>query len=144
MTKNDFRWKEQVKYFFEEDEIAIRQFDMKMIHGLEYYPPENIFIPTLNTQRLLCESYYACLHYKLLSLHSYEGEGKRKLIKHTASQVGIYHKEVVCNSNLKINYLMRFVQGAIQAGAWLSFYESSNLKDSVAYELLDNITRLKS
>lgn len=39
---------------------------------------------------------------------------------------------------------MRFVQGAIQAGAWLSFYESSNLKDSVAYELLDNITRLKS
>ena len=39
---------------------------------------------------------------------------------------------------------MRFVQGAIQAGAWLSLYESSNLKDSVAYELFDNISRLKN
>ena len=114
-----------------------------MIHGLEYYPPEKIFIPTLNTQRLLYESYYACLNYKVLSFHSYEGEGKRNLIKYTASRVGVYHKEVVCNSNLKINYLMRFVQGAIQAGAWLSFYESSNLKNSVAYQLFDNISHLK-
>ena len=57
-----------MKFFFEEDDIVIRQFDLKMKHGLEYYPPEKIFIPTLNTQRLLYESYHACLNYKILSV----------------------------------------------------------------------------
>ena len=62
-----------------------------------------------------------------------EGEGKRMMTKSNANKFGIYHKEVVCNKNLNIEYLLRFVQGACLTGAWLSFYEFSNLKNKVSY-----------
>lgn len=42
---------------------------------------------------------------------------------YNANIFGYYYKEIVCNRSLSFQYVIRFVQGAILAGAWLGFYE---------------------
>ena len=53
LTKDDFKWKEQLKYSIEEEEIVITQFNKKLVYGLEYYPPSSIIVPTQNWQLLM-------------------------------------------------------------------------------------------
>ena len=60
---------------------------------------------------------------KVLVVTGVEGDGKRNLISACAKDYGCYYKEIVCNKNISIQYLLKFVQGAVLAGAWLSFYE---------------------
>ena len=53
VSKDDFKWKEQLKYTIEDEEIVITQFNKKLLYGLEYYPPSEIRVPTQNWQMLL-------------------------------------------------------------------------------------------
>ncbi len=39
LTKDDFKWKQELKYYFEGEDIVVAQFDKKLVHQLEYYPP---------------------------------------------------------------------------------------------------------
>ena len=79
---------------------------------------------------------------KVLLVKGLEGQGKRNLMKACASEYGCYYKELVCNKNISIQYIMRFVQGAISAGAWLSFYEFEHLDDGVLINLLHELKKL--
>jgi len=44
---------------------------------------------------------------------------------------GVFQKEVVCSEKLSKHFVNKFVQGALAAGAWLSFYEFDSLNYSV-------------
>jgi hypothetical protein len=44
---------------------------------------------------------------------------------------GSYQKKVICNSKLSAHFVNKFVQGALAAGAWLSFYEFDSLNFAV-------------
>lgn len=79
---------------------------------------------------------------KILVLKGEEGEGKRNLMKACACEYGVYFKELVCNKNISSQYIMRFVQGAISAGAWLSFYEFEHLDDGVLIRLFRELKSL--
>lgn len=122
VSQRDFKWKQQFKFYFDEDEIAVEQFDKKIHYGCEYYPPTKIHIQTQNSTRLLYECFYSCVNDKTLLFNGREGEGKRNLIYQSGIFYGCYQKEVVCNVKLSCQYLLRFVQGALLAGAWLVFY----------------------
>lgn len=76
---------------------------------------------------LLSQVNETSLGSKLLLITGVEGDGKRNLMYASAQEYGCFYKELVCNKNISVQYIMRFVQGAILAGAWLSFYEFEHL-----------------
>lgn len=71
---------------------------------------------------LLSQVYETSLSEKVLIVTGVEGDGKRNLMLSCAKEYGYFYKELVCNKNISVQYVMRFVQGAVLAGAWLSFY----------------------
>jgi hypothetical protein len=72
---------------------------------------------------MLNKVYETTLFSKVLIIKGTEGDGKRNMMRACAEEFGCYHKELVCNKNISFQYMLRFVQGAILAGAWLSLYE---------------------
>ena len=74
-TKDDFKWKEQLKYSIEDEEVVITQFNRKLNYGLEYYPPSKIIVPTQNRQILLNEMHFSCVCEKSILIKGGEGEG---------------------------------------------------------------------
>ena len=56
-SKEDFKWKQQLKFTIEEEDIYITQFNRKFQYGLEYYPPQKIAIPTDNYRMLLYQAH---------------------------------------------------------------------------------------
>ena len=51
-----------------------------------------------------------------------EGEGSRNNVREAAAEFGCFYRELVCNKNISMQYIMKFVQGAILAGTWVNFY----------------------
>lgn len=73
----------------------------------------------------------------MLLITGVEGDGKRNLTLACAREYGCYYKELVCNKNISVQYVLRFVQGAVMAGAWLSLYEFEHLEGKVLVKLLN-------
>ena len=73
LTKDEFKWKEQLKYSIEDEEIVITQFNKKLVYGLEYYPPSKIIVPTQNWQLLMYEAHNSCIQTKTLLVKGGEG-----------------------------------------------------------------------
>lgn len=93
VSKEDFKWKQQLKYSIEEEEIYITQFNRKFQYGLEYYPPHKIAVPTLNYRMLLFQAHAtSVVGDKVLLVKGLEGEGKRNLMRSCASEYGCYYK----------------------------------------------------
>ena len=99
------------------------QFDSKLVYGCEYYPPSRVNVPTNTSTRFRYECYHSCVANRMLLIQGEEGQGKGHLIRDAAAFFGQFQKEVICHSRLSIYYISKFVQGALAAGAWLTFYE---------------------
>ena len=141
VTTNDFKWKEQLKFTQSEEEILVSQFDGKLVYGCEYYPPGRLTVPTGTSTRFRYECFQSCVGNKMLLVQGEEGQGKGHLIRDSACFFGQFQKEVICHSRLSAYYIGKFVQGAIAAGAWLTFYEFETLSYSACAELLHLVSR---
>lgn len=104
----------------------------------------SLIIPTHNWNMLLYESHHCCVHEKKILFKGSEGEGKRTVLKHAAMEFGCFYKELVCNKNISMQYISKFVQGAILASAWLNFYEFEHLDPVVLGNLLYEIHEMKN
>lgn len=58
-----------------------------------------------------------------------------------AQEFGYFYKEIVCNRNVSIQYVMRFVQGAVLAGAWVGFYEFEEMDGKVLGNVLEEVKK---
>lgn len=142
VSTDSFKWLQQMKYTHEEDEIVASQLNRRLVYGLEYFPAGKITVPTSNYKLLLNKAHETSLTRKVMVVTGVEGDGKRNLVAATAREYGCFYKELVCNRSVSLDYLMRFVQGAVLAGAWLSFYEFEHLEPKVLVQLLNQVNKL--
>ena len=59
ITPSDFKWKEQIRMYSNDDDIFVCHLDGKLPYLCEYRPPRELNIPTSTSTRYLYESYRA-------------------------------------------------------------------------------------
>ncbi|CAG9467054.1 unnamed protein product [Pedinophyceae sp. YPF-701] len=122
-----FKWQMQLRYYFENDEVTVRQVTLRQPYGCEYLGAQSRLVITPMTDRChltLTGALTMCLGGSAIGP---AGTGKTETTKDLGKAMGVFCVVFNCSETLDTSLFSRLLSGLAQCGAWACFDEFNRI-----------------
>jgi dynein heavy chain len=127
MSPNEFAWQKQLRYYFDEDMVIVKQVNALLMYGYEYLGATTRIVITPLTDRCWL-TITGALHIKLGAQPAGPaGTGKTESTKDLAKALGMLCVVYNCTDQVSYVIMGRLFSGVAQSGTWICLDEFNRI-----------------
>ncbi|KAF7264125.1 hypothetical protein GWI33_000606 [Rhynchophorus ferrugineus] len=128
---NHFRWKVQLRYYFQNNFCTVSILDKSIDYGYEYYGNYDQIVLTPSVEkyyRTILNAFFS----NIMGLVTGEsGTGKTKTTTSLMEALGLFYVRFCCSNMLGMDILSKLLKGVVLCGAWFILESFDNLREEI-------------
>jgi dynein heavy chain len=142
-SKEDFRWFQRIRFYYEEDLINIKVMDTYSPYGYEYVGVNESFVMMATTDRCWLSILNSLNRRRVAFLTGHTATGKTQTYRQLSKILAKNSMVFECTPEVSAQIITKIITGISYVGAWICFEEAHRLKPEVMSVLAQHLWRIR-